>query len=386
MKLLYFLTFLIPVIATAGVNIKSLSYQKGNGNKGKVVISFEGNLKESPDLLVKKDMVQVAIPGATVWPKIEKKVGVQSNIDTTLMAYQFNKEMVRVRALLPFSLEGDADRINIDMKRNQLILNFPIKGTPLVTKKRNKTKTFSLTSKKSRKTKRKEKSMKDKYDESYLAELLTDQEESSPTKFGKDFEKGKNSAKESNSSDKIKTKISGLDKFSDNKKSEGFSVSKYIGKFVAFLGLILLVFFGLIKLFKKGVINKGKLSFLKNSEFVSVINTTYIGPKRSLLLVKVYDQIVLLGNSENGLTFLKEVDGLSDIIKSSEKDATGVNFDQKLSTAEIDPNIEKSMKIKEDINKSKGSLESFLTKETVKEKVKFSDKIKNRAKNLKPMQ
>ena len=38
-----------------------------------------------------------------------------------------------------------------------------------------------------------------------------------------------------------------------------FSVTSYIGKFVAFLSLMILGFYGVLTLFKKGVIKKGKL-------------------------------------------------------------------------------------------------------------------------------
>lgn len=112
--------------------------------------------------------------------------------------------------------------------------------------------------------------------------------------------------------------------------SEDLNVSSYIFKILFVLGFIVITILLLAKVSKKIIAGKNKLGFLNNSKVVEVLNTTYIGPKRQLLLVKVYDQIILLGNSESGLTFLSEVKELSQVLKFAEKEVTGNNFDSDL--------------------------------------------------------
>lgn len=115
-----------------------------------------------------------------------------------------------------------------------------------------------------------------------------------------------------------------------NTVAENMNFSNYIFKIVFVLGFIVVAILLLAKVSKKVIAGKNKLGFLNNSKVVEVLNTTYIGPKRQLLLVKVYDQIILLGNSEAGLSFLSEVKELSQVLKFAEKEVTGNNFDSDL--------------------------------------------------------
>ena len=94
------------------------------------------------------------------------------------------------------------------------------------------------------------------------------------------------------------------------------------------------------------------------------------------MLVKVHKQVLLLSNSERGVEFLTEISDLSGIMKEGEKNITGNNFDTNLDKAEIEKNLDQkvSLKDKNNLNTSKN------------EKVKFSDQIKNKIKELKPLQ
>ena len=98
------------------------------------------------------------------------------------------------------------------------------------------------------------------------------------------------------------------------------------------VGAILL----LAKVSKKVMLGKNKLGFLNNSKIVEILNTTYIAPKRQLLLVKVHDQVMLLANSESGLSFISEVKDLSNLLKNAEAEVTGSNFDTGLDKGPIE--------------------------------------------------
>ena len=119
---------------------------------------------------------------------------------------------------------------------------------------------------------------------------------------------------------------------------------------------------------------------------VEVINTTYLGPKRSLLVVRVNKELFLIGSSEQGLSLISKIDSVSDFMKEGEKRLIGENFDQNLGTAE---DSDKEFKIKENINQSEGQdmMESLLKKaETQEEKISLSDQIKSKLKEMKPLQ
>lgn len=106
-KILFAITLLITSLSlfAKGVKVESVTFAD-RGHEGRVVIELGEELDGFPELSVKGNYVQVAIPGSYVWPKIEKKFSYQDQFDSTIMAYQFNKDRVRVRTILPESMEG----------------------------------------------------------------------------------------------------------------------------------------------------------------------------------------------------------------------------------------------------------------------------------------
>ena len=172
----------------------------------------------------------------------------------------------------------------------------------------------------------------------------------------------------------------------ENKSS--FSLTGYIGKFVAFLGLILVFFWGAVQLMKKGAFKKSKLSFLNSTKVVEVINNTYIGPKKSLVLVRAHNQVFLVGSSETGLQLISEVNDVSGLMKDGEKQIAGDNFDTNLGSANTN---NKEFKLKDVISENKTAsqsegLDKLLADTATEDKVKLSDQIKDKVKNLKSLQ
>lgn len=55
------------------------------------------------------------------------------------------------------------------------------------------------------------------------------------------------------------------------------------------------------------------------SKHIRLIETRYLGPKKSLLLVEVGGEYLLLSNSDSGLTFIKQIDMIEEIEIIEEK-------------------------------------------------------------------
>lgn len=346
--------------ADAKVKVSNIEYVAKNGITGSIIVKFKGALKGTPELTIKNSkkggnsVVQILIPNSTVWPKIEKKITLGKKMfDTTLMVYQYNKKLVRFRALLPYSLENQERKVNVVLKDDAITLNFPLPNL------KGKNKNININKKTARVS---------KYDESYLEKLLKDKKEV-PHVLG--------DVKEQTVVDKVNTILSSAnDTISDS--TSKFSISRYIGKFVAFLGVVLLLFYGVIFLLKKGVIKKGKLGFLNDMKSVSVLNTTYVSPKKSLLMVKAHKQVFLLASDEKGIHFLSEIDQVATLLKEGEKVVAGSNFDTSL--ADIG-NDGRNFNLKDDV-----AAVDILKNNNVNETVKLSDQIKKRVKNLKSLQ
>jgi flagellar biogenesis protein FliO len=379
MKFLVSLALIFTTLTTYANKAKVLNVTfEDKGREGRLVVELDRELADFPELSVKDNFVQVAIPGSFVWPKIEKKFSVNKSYDSKILAYQFDKEKVRIRAILPQNMESKTDRIALVLKGKKIIVNFPKNKTVLS----NPGRAPALAPASRRALAKKDSSV---YDESYLEKLLKEKEAVIDIK--KPQAKGKLPAKNDSVS---------IIQAAQTKKKNEFSLSSYAGKFVGFLALVLLLFYGIVTLLKKGAFSKSKLGFLNSTKVIEVLNTTYIAPKRSLLLIRAHKQVFLVGSSEKGLHMISEVNDMSGLFKEGEKNLSGSNFDSSLGVANSE---EKSFKLKDFLD-NEGEKENndgtdsvalrAIEKEMVaakeSHKVKFSDQIKSKLKDLKPLQ
>lgn len=314
-------------------------------------LKISGDLNEKPELIVNSYMVQLTLKNAIAWPKIEKRVNFAGKEhDTTLMAYQYEKDTVRVRAIFPQKVDKLKDKIEFQVVGNEILLKVPRLNKVI--------------------------SSSDVLDESYLRKIIKENEEIDQEKPKKNQEKdriisnspGKNIV--SNIVSKEDPKKSIENKIASPSLSSDYL--KQIIKFMMFTIFVLALFYGLVYLIKKTVLGKGRLAGLNNGQIVTVLGQNYIGPKRSLVTVKVNKQIFLLSNSENGIHFLSEITDTTGIIKESEKIITGSNFDNEFSRSSGKGNLEDKITLKSNINESH-------------EKVTFSKQIKEKVKGLKPI-
>jgi len=354
--------------------IEKVNFQKLSSKSGRVEIFFSEKPLEIPLLETRNKLVQLEIPESVVWPTIEKKVSVRKYLDGTLSAYQYNKNTVRFRVQLPYSLKGKQDDVSVKMEGKKIILDFPLD-----------LKTASLSKKVSPKINKKisNEALKksNKYDESFLNKLLDDKK----IKEVSAKKNKKNNANLLKEQDQVKVEFSSAKKpliFNEGKKETAkISLINYVGKFVAFLGLVLLLFFGIVKGIKKGIFKKANIGLLDKAKMVQVINTTYVAPKKSLMIVKVHNQYILLSNTEKELSYLTDIKDWPEMVKDGEKQVNGVNFDSALSGAE---SKEKDFRLKEVLDVSEGVSSSEMTNND--QKVKFSDQIKTKIKGLKSLQ
>lgn len=381
----FFVTiFLMPLLAFAEMaktKIEDVAYKaQSQNNRGSVFIKLANPINEIPELTVKDNIVQVAVPGTFVWPKIEKSVTVGS-ADATLMAYQFDKDLVRVRAVLPYSLNGREKQVSLVVHDDSVELTFPVEQTR---------KAASVPAAKPAKN-----TKSDNYDTKYLENLLSDKELREIAQKANEtikpvLAKGQKAPAKTESKqqqDEVNVTLAATDR----DVNAPFSLANYLGKFVAFLGVVLLLFYAVANFMKKGMLKKGKLGFLNSTKTVEVLSTTFIGPKRNVMLIRAHDQVFLVGSSENGLQFLSEVKNTAGLLKEGERQIAGDNFDTQLTNS---PKKEFRLKDAAAANTAAAtsvdvSLDKFLDSsvtEKVKDKVRFSDQIKSKVKNLKPLQ
>jgi len=349
--------FACSLCAYGKVQVQNIKYFDVNDKNGKIVITLKGNWDIEPKLKINSYMIQIELKDTYVWPKIEQKVQIgDHDLDSTIMAYQYTKDIVRIRAIFPYKLDDIVSQVKLKKDGRQLVIHFPKKSF-------NKSSTVKK---------------KDNLNEDFLNELI------SQSKDMKKEEKGKipgGMYKDLDSN--VSLKLSSLKKDPVKKETSYLSsFSKQMIKFVFFTFLVIGLFYFLVNLVKKGVVGRSKLGFLNNSPMVTILSNNYIAPKRSLVTVKVHNQIFLLSSSESGISFLAEINDTSGFVKEGEKYLTGKNFDTAVDKSNQNESIDSKVKLKNNIEES-GSLPHEIAR--AKEKVTFSEQLRKKVRGLRPL-
>lgn len=382
--------------AQAGVKVTSLNLDTTGAN-GFVHIAIDGRSPELPDIKVFGSTIQITLSGAEPFAAISKNVkGAQ------LSANMLNGKAI-IKALLPY--EVDAKAVDLGWKNSNIEVIFPrgksvtasLPLSPTPAKAVAAAAAVAVTVTKAPAaprasvaeiTKTPSAITKEALNEDYLNTLMNEnvaktQDESLP---------GDRIRKEDVKKDEINLKQAAPAKplataNAPANKVDNFSFAGYAAKFTIFLALVLGLFYGVVQVLKKGVFNRGKLGFLNNQQMIQVLSTTYISPKKSLMIIRAHKQLFLVANSETGLQFLSEMKDTTGIIKEGEKVITGENFDMNLASLEA-LNDAPAFKLKEDITQSTPvPEEKGISKIAVaRDIVKFSDELKKKAKKLKPIE
>jgi len=353
----------------AGIKVTNLDL-KLIGDQGKIFISLIGNSTEIPELKVSGQIIEVHLNKSDRFESLNRRIS-----GANLSAF-FQNDKAIIKSTLPYLVSPDL--VEVNLVNNNIEITFP-------RNKANRAVKFDDVAPKILETKVLEtviaktepQIIKEDLDEKYLNKLIKENSQKEPVK---------NFLKQ----DEVSSKLSSPIKENFLQKEEptnSFSMIGYAAKFVIFLGLVLGLFYGMVQLIKKGVLSKGKLSFLNNSKLVEVLNTTYVAPKKSLLVVKVHQQVFLISNTDSGLNFMTELQDTSGILKTTEKIVSGNNFDDNVEQANEDESLE--IRLKENILESNSSIESLAETKVAnfkKDVVKFSDELKRKAKRLKPIE
>ena len=326
-------------------------------------IRFTFNQKPTtaPEILARGNILQFTLKNVIIWPRIEKQITL-GGTNVQLLAYQYNNDEVRVRAIFPYRLpERFAQEITVGEVAKEMVITMGRDGTAPAQSERTQTSANV-----------------EKFDEKYLNKLSekfsqnTDQKASSPA---------------SKIADSVKSFAS-----SSERSASKFTLGKYILKFSAFLALVLLLFYGVVTLFKRGVMGKGRLGLLTTKDGVVVLSTTHLAPKKSLVLIKAHTQVFLLSNTDGGINLISEIKNVPTLIKNEEQETTGSNFDTTLNDS---TQREQNFKIKDTqieaanvaaATAEQEGLAKFLNEKPVRDEVKISEKIKSKVKSLRAFQ
>lgn len=393
------------------VKIKAIELRNDKGAENHLSIKLTGNLNDNPQISVNDKILQITIPKAHVAGKIQKNFN-----GSIVTASQMDRDTVSVKAVLPYSLQGKESLVNITLKEGSFDVSFP-RGVGIVNQ---------ASSKEARSLYRAPgvvaqvnnndgtNAEAEKLDESYLSNLVKENEKLAEEKHPEQAKSSgvtKGDHADTTQKDGVNLTQASLEKTAANSSfnkevptKSNFSLSAYIGKFVAFLSLMILGFYGVLTMFKKGVIKKGKLGFLHSTKMVEVLSTTHVAPKRTLMMVKAHKQVFLISNTEGGISLISEIQDVTGLIKTGEEEVSGSNFDTNLYSAN---RASKEFKLKEDSAISDYSLDDMLAetndesnldkkqatnaakaieKSPVKDQVRFSDQIKTKLKHMKQIQ
>lgn len=340
--------------AQAGAKVTGLEWTP-QGGRGRFVVAIDGGA-EAPEWDVRGNRLSLTIPGATIAQGIVRyQEGVRVAAANTASG---------VLATLTFTQSSGIarDRVSITMGAKGIEVTTTIPTATAAAQPAPAPATVRVA--------------KEELGEAFLKKLET---EEAATAAPKAEVKAKAVPASVTAQSPARDEIKRVQAAPDRKE---FSFAAYAGKFIAFLGVVLLFFWGVVQLMKKGVLGKGKLGFLNGSSLVTVLSTTYVGPKRQILLVKAHGQAFLVAAHEGGMSFLSEVKDVPGLVKEGERHVAGNNFDDEaiasaLRGAEVKEKVDIYSSVPEEktaVGKVSGDI------------ARFSEELKKKVKNLKPLQ
>lgn len=387
---------LVTFGAFAGVKVTNLDLTT-DGSNGFIKVGIDGRSNNLPDVKVFGNTIEITLTEAVPFNAISKNVR-----GATLSANVLNGKAI-IRATLPYAINASA--VDLGWKNSNIEVLFPrgvatatisrapVKEVTIATNTMAPAREAAKVTAPAKKAPAPEAAPKEVVREIGASKVTAvKKEELNEDYLNKLMNEGKDTpAAAAAVKDEVKTAAAAPARTeAEVPKAPGtdtFSFAGYAAKFTIFLALVLGLFYGVVQVLKKGVFNKGKLGFLNNSKMIEVLSTTYVGPKKSLMIVKAHKQLFLVSNSESGLQFLAEMKDTTGIIKEGEKVVTGTNFDINMLNAEIGVETA-TVTLKENIMESTPVKEetplSRIAKAT--DVVKFSEELKKKARKLKPIE
>lgn len=402
-------------LSAADVTIKGAELQNAKGTQARLKILHAGIINDNPRISINDKILSIVIPNSGLGSKINKKIN-----GSTLFATMTAEESVEVSITLPYSLTGREADIAITLKEGAIDVNYPRLSVEKKVVAAAPSRAPGITEKAIVVDTTANLAEVEKLDESYLSSLVQKQDKLAEQKHA--AEKIEAKIADQGDTDRVNLTQASVAKSANTAQSSGeqvigetksnFSIMGYVGKFVAFLAVMIAGFYGVLTLFKKGIIKKGKLGFLNSTKLIEVLSTTHIAPKKSLIMIKAHKQVFLISNTEAGMTLVSEIKDVAGLLKTGEEEITGSNFDTNLYSANKN---EKQFKLKEVDTKNSyndnddfemDSLDDMLNdsvpaknvgkknstnalasieKTPVQDQVRFSDTIKNKVKNLKQL-
>ena len=380
----------------AGVKVTNLDLRT-DGPNGFLNVGLDGRSNDLPDVKVYGNSIEITLTNAVPFNAITKNVR-----GAILSANVLNGKAI-IRATLPYAINASA--VDLGWKNSDIEVLFP-RGVATATINRAPTKEVTIAADtmapapavKAAPVKKADapavKAQAPQFEPAAAASKIgaVKKEELNEDYLNKLMNEGKDTSKTETKKDEIKLGAAAPERSATKADvpkvaTDNFSFAGYAAKFTVFLALVLGLFYGVVQVLKKGVFNKGKLGFLNNGKMIEVISTTYVAPKKSLMIVKAHKQLFLVANSETGLQFLAEMKDTTGIIKEGEKAITGTNFDLNMLNAEVNSETS-TVTLKENIMESTPIKEETALSKIAKatDVVKFSEELKNKARKLKPIE
>lgn len=284
-------------------------------------MTFEGRMIAPPHFIPFENSVALKWPDAiNAITELSDDVELRKSESDLILIFKNNKIQTADLPILSLKLSGNTVKTNLPnplVKSRKILVENSIKNIPIVNEPVKEKKVIEVVK------------VFEKKNEDYLSYLLSSVDKDSQDTSKNMIKKATaENVKTTIAQDKtLNTKNSAnvIDKTLTSNDSKNFSA--YMLRIFLVLSFIVGVILLLAKISKKIMVGKNKLGFLNNSKVVEILNTTYIAPKRQLILVKVHDQVMLIANSELGISYLSEIKDLSNILKNAEAEVSGSNFD-----------------------------------------------------------
>jgi len=291
-------------------------------------ISLDQPLREAPEIDLFRNIIQLSFKNVQAWPSQEVKEKTAGEKAKTLgfekmIAYQYNPEVARVRILFNSESERFKEKVRLTSEGRAVELFLPAEagesqGVAAV---------------------------RDQVKSAQSAPTSTSRQLRSPV----EQEIIQEVMKEEPSSNNAMRTPAGVTEETEThtKEKSVIGVSSFAKTFFslfAVVALIVLAAFAFKKFYKKG--SFPSLIGRNKHKVINVIESHFIGPKKTISLVKVANQYFLVGVTGESINGIGKVENSSELQRHLDQAMTGENFEEELVTEAESPDP-KTFKLKE---------------------------------------
>lgn len=310
--------WMISGARAAELTITNIKQQQAHEGFSSVEVDFSSEIKKDDvNVDFQRNFIQLSLKGVSAYPARTKSF--KNGLLEKIFTYQYQPDIARARILLKVNASKIQDQSEWSIDGNKLLVKVPNALT------KDTLKLASAAASKVQPVKVENPKMSQDLEDEKIVQDIINEAKAAGTPSSNIEKKENKSLEDQPLFSSKEKKASSLESAKDPK------AGKVLTSLLMVLGII-----GAVALaFRRFVLGKG-MAGQKSGKVIDVLSTQSLGPKRSIALIKVLDQYMVVGMSGDGMTLLSNLGSNVNVDKFMDEVGPGPSFSNTFKTAMSD--------------------------------------------------